>query len=112
MGEGGAGAIGAADSPLASYARWAAGIVTDIGTTDHERLAYLGLGLASEAGEVADVIKRRARDGRLDAAALADELGDVVYYWACLCAAIDRSPDEVLAASRAKIAVRLATGAA
>jgi NTP pyrophosphatase (non-canonical NTP hydrolase) len=111
MGEARPGAAGAADSPLASYVRWAAGIARGVGGSDDARLAYLGLGLASEAGEVADAIKRRFRDGRLDSDALADELGDVAYYWACLCHAAGRSPEAVLAASRAKITARIADGA-
>ena len=110
MGEARPGAVGAADSPLASYARWAAGVARSLGGSDHERLAYLGLGLASEAGEVADAIKRRVRDGTFDSDTLADELGDVAYYWACLCDAVGRSPEAVLAASRATIAARVAGG--
>jgi hypothetical protein len=39
---------------------------------------------------------------------LIDELGDVVYYWACLCVASGRKPSEVLAASRSKIVRRIA----
>lgn len=112
MGVAGANAVAAADSPLATYARWAAGVAAGVGGSERERLAYLGLGLASEAGEVADAIKRLTRDGTLDADHLADELGDVAYYWACLCTAIGRSPADVLAASRAKIESRLAGAAA
>ena len=111
MGEARAGAVAAADSSLAGYARWAAGVARRLGGSETERLAYLGLGLASEAGEVADSIKRRFRDGRFDSDALADELGDVAYYWACLCDAAGRSPEAVLAASRAKIDARLAGAA-
>jgi NTP pyrophosphatase (non-canonical NTP hydrolase) len=112
MGETGAGAVAAADSPLSAYARWASGVAGRMGGSDRERLAYLGLGLASEAGEVADVIKRLTRDGRLDVGHLADELGDVAFYWAGLCRAIGREPADILAASRAKIESRLAGAAA
>lgn len=107
MSEQPAGEAVAADSSLDSYARWAAGIAARVGADDRERLAYLSLGLASEAGEVANHIKRLIRDGAVDPAAFADELGDVAYYWAALCDAAGRAPSEVLAASRAKIESRL-----
>jgi NTP pyrophosphatase (non-canonical NTP hydrolase) len=90
------------------YADWAAGVAKVTQPPTNERLSYLGLGLAGESGEVAEHIKKLLRDGRLDGDAMAEELGDVVYYWACLCAALGRKPSDVLAASRAKIAGRLA----
>ena len=90
------------------YADWAATVAKVTPPATSERLSYLGLGLAAESGEVADHIKKLLRDGRLDEAAIANELGDVVYYWACLCAALGRKPSEVLSASRAKIVAKLA----
>ena len=75
---------------------------------DQSRLSYLALGLSGEAGEVAGEIKKWLRDGRLDRAALIDELGDVAYYWACLCVATGQSPADVLAQSRRKIEAKLA----
>jgi NTP pyrophosphatase (non-canonical NTP hydrolase) len=92
------------------YAAWAAGVarVSAEGQPDRERLSYLGLGLAGETGEAVEHIKKLLRDGVWNPAAFADELGDVVYYWAALCAAAGRSPSEVLAASRAKIEGRIA----
>lgn len=89
------------------YASWAAGIAAVKAPPTAERLSYLGLGLAAEAGEVADHIKRWLRDGRLDQAGLVDELGDVIYYWACLCAAMGRTPSELLEQSAAKIGSRI-----
>ena len=90
------------------YADWAASVARISVQPTNERLSYLGLGLAGEAGEVAGEIKKLLRDGKLDQAALIDELGDVVYYWACLCVASGRKPSEVLAASRSKIVRRIA----
>jgi NTP pyrophosphatase (non-canonical NTP hydrolase) len=100
------------DSPLDAYARWAAGIAAQVGGSDRERLAYLGLGLASEAGELADHLKRLIRDGAADPAGFAEELGDILFYWAALCHAAGRSPEDLLAESRAKIEARLTGGAA
>jgi NTP pyrophosphatase (non-canonical NTP hydrolase) len=90
------------------YADWAATVAKVTQPPAGERLAYLGLGLTGESGEVAEHIKKLLRDGTLDQAAMAEELGDVVYYWACLCSALGRKPSEVLAASKAKISARLA----
>jgi len=90
------------------YADWAASVARISAQPTDERLSYLGLGLAGEAGEVANEIKKLLRDGGLDQAALIDELGDVVYYWACLCVASGRKPSEVLASSQSKIARKIA----
>lgn len=90
------------------YADWAAAVAKLTQPPTNESLSYLGLGLAGESGEVAEHIKKLLRDGALDQAAMAEELGDVVYYWACLCAALGCKPSDVLAASKAKISARLA----
>jgi len=94
---------------IGEYVEWAATIAKVSAQPSAERLAYFGLGLTAEAGEVADHIKKLLRDGCLDEAALIDELGDVIYYWACLCAASGRKPSEVLAASQSKISRRIAS---
>lgn len=91
------------------YAEWAATVAKVAQPPTTERLSYLGLGLAAEAGEVADHIKKLLRDQSLDVAAMADELGDVIYYWACLCAASGRRPSEVLVASKSKIDRKVAS---
>jgi NTP pyrophosphatase (non-canonical NTP hydrolase) len=43
-------------------------------------LYYVSMGLAGEAGEVANKIKKHIRDGVLDFDKVADELGDVLWY--------------------------------
>jgi NTP pyrophosphatase (non-canonical NTP hydrolase) len=97
------------------YAAWAAKAarIPESGTRDPERLSYLALGLAGEAGEVADHVKKLLRDG--DSAwkpgEVAEELGDVIFYWAALCVACGRPPSDVLAASRTKIEARIASRA-
>ena len=92
------------------YAAWAATVagIPAGGTMDRECLSYLGLGLNGEAGEVAEHIKKLLRDRAWDRDAVADELGDVAFYWAALCAAVGRSPGDVLAASYEKIQARIA----
>ena len=54
-----------------------------------DELAYLALGLAGEAGEVANKIKKYLRGEHLDAAAVRAELGDVLWYLARLACAVD-----------------------
>ena len=95
------------------YAAWAARLprtraMSAVPPDEATYLAYLGLGLAGEAGEVVEHIKKLLRDGAWNPDRMAEELGDVAYFWACLCLAAGRQPSEVLTASAAKIDARLA----
>jgi NTP pyrophosphatase (non-canonical NTP hydrolase) len=93
------------------YADWAADVAGIGPLPSNDKFSYLGLGLAGEAGEVADQIKKLLRDGGLDTRRFTEELGDVIYYWACLCVASGQRPSALLAESREKIVHRLATTA-
>lgn len=44
------------------------------------QLFIMTTGLAGEAGEVVELLKKHVRDGKLDVDELALELGDVLYY--------------------------------
>jgi len=94
---------------IEDYAAWAASVarISAGGPPDRERLSYLGLGLAGETGEAVEHIKKLLRDGVWNPDKFADELGDVAYYWAALCIAAGRNPNDVLAASKAKIDGRI-----
>ncbi len=89
---------------LDDYVAWATTIHSKATIGDRDRLlSYTALGLTSEAGEVANEVKRLLRDGTWDADRVAEELGDVIYYWSRLVATTGRKPGEILAASRSKI---------
>lgn len=69
-------------------------------------LEYLALGLASEAGEVAGVVKKWIRDGAAEDVLrdkLSAEMGDVCWYLAELCNAAGLDLAEVFAANRKKL---------
>ena len=70
------------DMTLSSYQRAASS--TAIYPTQHA-IIYPALGLAGEAGEVANKVKKIIRDGKLDKAALKGEIGDCLWYLANLC---------------------------
>lgn len=56
------------------------------GLTETEKLVFFALGVAGEAGEVVEKVKKHLYHGRdLDAKIVADELGDVLWYAAGLC---------------------------
>jgi NTP pyrophosphatase (non-canonical NTP hydrolase) len=72
---------------------------------------YPTLGLAGEAGEVAEKVKKVLRDngGQFDAetvAAIKKELGDVLWYVARLAAELDLDLGEIAADNLAKLASR------
>ncbi len=60
------------------YSKWRH--TTDVYPQDVTTTAFYGLGLCGEAGEVAEKIKKRYRDGTLDAKQVAFELGDALWY--------------------------------
>ena len=92
---------------LDEYAQWAATIVKP-SVSRSGRLTYLALALIGEAGEACDNIKNVIRDGKLDEDYLVYELGDLIYYWICLCTELGQAPSDMLAKSQANIEARLA----
>jgi NTP pyrophosphatase (non-canonical NTP hydrolase) len=95
---------------LDEYVAWAAGVGVNrrAGVAEGRTLLEIGLGFASEIGEVAGVLTKWLRDDEPWRDRLADELGDVAYYWARLCVVAGVPPSTLLARSRAQIEWRRA----
>ena len=76
-----------------------------------EALAWNALGVAGEAGEVADLIKKHVGHGHaLDGAKLTRELGDVLWYVAALAHDIGVDLSEVAAVNVEKLKARYPDG--
>lgn len=94
------------------YQAWARTTAVYPGVSDgRQNLAYPTMGLAGEAGEVANTVKKIYRDGngtiteevRLR---LLHELGDVLWYAAALASELDLNLDDVAATNVTKLASR------
>jgi NTP pyrophosphatase (non-canonical NTP hydrolase) len=80
-------------------------------TAVQRRLALYALGLAGEAGEVSDEIKKHLfHDKPLDRAHLLNECGDVLWYLDRILWAIDATFEDAMVANDAKLAERYPAG--
>lgn len=82
---------------------------------DLSQLSYLTMGLAGEAGEVANKMKKIMRDeeGLVSGkkkTELAEELGDVLWYVAQLCSKLNIPMENVAKDNIKKLAKRYSTG--
>lgn len=78
---------------------------------ERERLLVQALGLCGEAGEVADLVKKDAWHGKpLSNEALANELGDVLWYVADIARARGLSLQDIAAGNIAKLQRRYPSG--
>ncbi len=73
-------------------------------------IIYPALGLAGEAGEVANKVKKLMRDGTLDKDAVAQEMGDVLWYLAALATDLGLDLDQIAEQNLARLADRKARG--
>lgn len=79
--------------------------------TPSDQLANMALGLAGEAGETADMLKKHLFHGKaLDHDEVVKELGDVLWYVAGMATAIGASLDEIGARNIAKLRARYPDG--
>lgn len=74
-------------------------------------LVWNALGLAGEAGEVADLVKKGVfhRHG-IDREKLKNELGDVLWYTTALCSSLGLELEEVMTANITKLEKRYPNG--
>ena len=80
-------------------------------TPEQVMLVWNALGLAGEAGEVADTIKKAVfHQHGLDRDVVIKELGDVLWYVAALCSKLDVSLSEVMERNIAKLVKRYPEG--
>jgi NTP pyrophosphatase (non-canonical NTP hydrolase) len=81
-----------------------------MGSDQNERATY-ALGLAGEAGEVCDLLKKAwGHQHALDHEELKKELGDVLWYVAALASQFDMTLEDVAAANVAKLSARYPKG--
>ena len=77
------------------------------------KIVYPALGLAGEAGEVADKVKKIYRDGRDDAqfkGEIAKEIGDVLWYCAALADDLGFTLQQIAEMNIYKLKSRMVTG--
>jgi NTP pyrophosphatase (non-canonical NTP hydrolase) len=78
---------------------------------DEIMVIWNAIGLAGEAGEVADLVKKGIfHQHGLDRAALVKELGDVLWYVAALCTKLGVSLDDVMQLNIDKLRQRYPEG--
>lgn len=90
--------------------RWFSHPGTDADQIDTRNLAIMSLGIAGEAGEVAEKMKKVIRDGTIDKPAILKELGDVVFYACMIADTFGFRPSQILAANVEKIEGRAQRG--
>ena len=97
-------------STLNDYQRFA-GVTANMQLDAKLNLATLGLGIAGEAGEVADIIKKHVgHDHDLDVDKTIKEIGDVMWYAAVLSNALGVSLQEVAQRNIDKLRARYPEG--
>jgi len=94
-------------SQMNDYQR--AAVSTAIYKKEHA-VIYPALGLAAEAGEVANKVKKILRDGKFDREAIADEVGDCLWYIAALCRDLNIDMQQIADNNIKKLKDRLERG--
>lgn len=103
------------DSDFDAYQSGARATAVYPGQGEHIGILYPALGLAGEAGEVAEKVKKLWRNDGLVLTeekrdAIIAELGDVLWYVAAMCSELGSTMHEVAQRNLAKLADRQARG--
>lgn len=70
--------------------QWMCSRTSDSGQSHSDRMANAALGLAGEAGEIADIVKKYLHHGHsMDTAHIIKELGDLLWYVAEMASIFD-----------------------
>jgi NTP pyrophosphatase (non-canonical NTP hydrolase) len=81
------------------------------GLSERDQLGNAGMGLAGEAGEVCDLLKKHLYHGKaLDRAELVKELGDVLFYFTALLSTVGLTYSEVALVNKKKLELRFPEG--
>lgn len=80
-------------------------------TPEQVMIAWNAVGLAGEAGEVSDLIKKGIfHQQEIDLLKIKKELGDVMWYIAALCKCLNLTLEEVMQANIEKLVARFPNG--
>ena len=78
------------------------------------RLLTAALGLGSESGEFVEIVKKIFLQGKPftedNVFHMKRELGDIIWYWATACLALDLDPYEVINENKSKLEARYGKG--
>ena len=84
--------------------------IEDKSPIESARLMTAALGLGSESGEFVEIVKKMFLQGKPPSQDnifhMKRELGDIMWYWATACAALDLDPHEVIAENQKKLEAR------
>ena len=95
------------EADIDAYADWTVSFwFSGKNRPEKESIAIMGLGLAGEAGEVVEHLKKFIRDDHINITELKKELGDSIYYWCRICEQFGLKPSEVLRANVEKLVSR------
>ena len=78
------------------------------------RLLTAALGLGSESGEFVEIVKKMFLQGKPATEEnifhMKRELGDIIWYWATACMALNLDPYEVISENKSKLEARYGKG--
>lgn len=101
---------GHSETKWVTYEQFACNLIKEMGTKD-SNLVHMALGIAGEAGEIVDAIKKAAVYGKpLDLPNVIEELGDLEFYMAGMRQMLGVSRHETLQANIEKLQKRYVDG--